>query len=84
MLVRICWGVTAAIAALSFLTFASDLGRAESAPQQAAAAAMTLGWVVIPYVFTRAMEGLFPPKPKASPAAVSHEASAADIGSGQG
>ena len=65
MLIRICWGVTAAIAALSFVTFASALGRAESAPQQAAAAAMTLGWVVIPYVFTRALEGLFPPKPKA-------------------
>lgn len=67
MLVRIFWGATAVIAGFNLLTLASDLGRAESAPQQAAAAAMAVAWVVIPYVLTRSVEGLFPPKAKASP-----------------
>jgi hypothetical protein len=66
MFVRICWGVTAAIAAFSLMTFSSDLNSATSAPQQAAAAAMTLAWVVIPYVLTRSIEGLLPPKEKAA------------------
>lgn len=84
MLVRICWGVTAAVAAFSLLTFGSDLGRAESAPQQAAAAAMALAWVVMPYVLTRSIEGLFPPRAKAEPAKpASEKTPTADIGAGQ-
>jgi hypothetical protein len=84
MLVRICWGATAAVSAFSLLTFASDLSRAESAPQQAAAAAMALAWVVMPYVLTRSIEGLFPASMKAPSAARSTRASPADdLGSGQ-
>lgn len=83
MLVRICWGATAAIATFSLLTFASDLNQAESAPQQAAAAAMALAWVVMPYVLTRSIEGLFPPKEKASLATTAQKTPAADIGAGQ-
>jgi len=83
MLVRICWGATAAVAGFSLLTFGSDLSRAESAPQQAAAAAMTLAWVVMAYVLTRSIEGLFPPKEKAAPTTTSQKTPAAEIGAGQ-
>jgi len=71
MLIKICWAVTAAFAAFNLLSFASDLNNAESAPQQAAAAAMAMAWVVIPYVLTRSIEGLFPPKAAAAPINVS-------------
>lgn len=83
MMVRICWGATALISAFSLLTFASDLNNAGSAPQQAAAAAMALAWVVMPYVFTRSIEGLFPEKEKASLATNVQKAPAVDIGSDQ-
>jgi hypothetical protein len=84
MLVRICWGVTAAIAGFSLLTFASDLNNAASAPQQAAAAAMTLAWVVMPYVLTRSIEGMFPRKEKSAPASANtHNISGRDIAEGQ-
>jgi hypothetical protein len=35
---------------------------ASGAPQQAVVAAVALGLVVIPYVFTRGVEGLFTPR----------------------
>ena len=75
--------MTAAVAAFCLVTFASDLGQAESAPQQAAAAAMTLAWVVIPYVFTRAMEGLFPATTQDSADSGSQKKPEIDIGAGQ-
>jgi hypothetical protein len=85
MIVRICWGATAGIAAFGLLTFANDLSNAESAPQQAAAAAMAVAWVVMPYVFTRAMEGLFPPKAAAvsKKSKASSSTSAGDVAAGQ-
>lgn len=43
----------------AFLLFEA-LG-AEAAPAQAAAAAVACGFAVIPYVFTRAVEGIFQP-----------------------
>jgi hypothetical protein len=82
MLVRICWAGTALVSGFSLLTLASDLSRAESAPQQAAAAAMAVAWVVIPYVFTRSVEGLFPLKENASPKATPKSA-VADLAAGQ-
>lgn len=38
------------------MQFLLVLGAAESAPQQAAGAAVALGWVVIPYVAARAID----------------------------
>lgn len=53
-----CWLVTAIAAAIGLLQLAVAFGSSLSAPQQAAGAAMACGIVVVPYVFTRAMEGL--------------------------
>jgi hypothetical protein len=40
------------------LQFFDSLISATSAPQQAAGAAMAMGWAVLPYVFARAAEEL--------------------------
>ena len=53
-----CWLVTAIAAAVALLQLAVTFGSSLSAPQQAAGAAMACGLVVVPYVFTKAMEGL--------------------------
>lgn len=77
MLIRkICWAVTAFAAFFAFIDFA-QIGRAESAPQQAAIAAMAVATAVIPYVFTRAVEGLTEKAPDGS----EKKAAAADDGS---
>ena len=59
MLVKISWGITALAACASALIFVSTVGEATSAPQEAAGAAMAVAITVIPYVFTRCLEGLF-------------------------
>lgn len=41
------------------LTFFGMMMGATGAPQQSAGAAMALCWAVIPYVFTRAIEGFY-------------------------
>jgi hypothetical protein len=52
-------------ALIGALDFIGMIGIAESAPQQAAAAAMAMAWAVIPYVLARALEKMgasSPPK----------------------
>lgn len=53
----ILWFLTAVCAIISTLQFAATVTSAESAPQQAAGAAIAAAGVIIPYVFTRAIEG---------------------------
>ncbi len=43
-------------ALIGALDFIGTMGAAESAPQQAAGAAMAMAWAVLPYVCARAME----------------------------
>lgn len=58
MLTKICWVATLLAAVLAgFLGFVMVRG-ATGAPQEAAGAAMALAIAVVPYVFTRAIEGL--------------------------
>lgn len=65
--VKICWAITALAAVAALLLFKLYMGAAQSAPQEGAGAAIAVAVVVIPYVFTRAMEGLALTKPKAAP-----------------
>jgi hypothetical protein len=62
MLVRICWIVTAVGASFALLTLITTVGGASGAPQEAAGAAIAAAIAVIPYVFTRALEGILPGK----------------------
>jgi hypothetical protein len=45
---KICWGITIAFAAFQGLALLVNLAAADSAPQQAAAAAISAAWVIIP------------------------------------
>jgi hypothetical protein len=58
MFVKICWVITALVTTYSALEYTVTMAEAQSAPQQAAGAAMAAARVIIPYVFTRCMEGL--------------------------
>lgn len=58
MLTKVCWGITLLAAALAAVLGFVMARAATSAPQEAAAAAMALAIAVLPYVFTRAVEGL--------------------------
>jgi hypothetical protein len=51
------WLVTALAACLAGATLAATLATSSGAPQQAAGAAIALAIAVIPYVFTRTVEG---------------------------
>lgn len=68
MFTQICWFITilATFAASFQLLF--TFTAAQSAPQQAAGAAMAAAMVIVPYVFTRAVEGLGRPAAAASEA----------------
>ena len=55
-MVRIVYLLAAFGAVIAAFEAVMDLGRAESAPQQAAAAAMALCWAIIPYCFARALD----------------------------
>jgi hypothetical protein len=52
------WVVTLLAACVSAFVFAAAIVGAKGAPQEAAGAAIALCIVVIPYVFTRAIEGI--------------------------
>ncbi|MFC0677495.1 hypothetical protein ACFFGH_06480 [Lysobacter korlensis] len=55
--IAVCWALTVAGCMLgAFLVFSTLY--ANGAPQQAAAAALACAVTVIPYVFTRAIEGM--------------------------
>jgi hypothetical protein len=59
--VKICWVITALASALALLAFAAAVLDANSAPQEAAGAAVAAAIAIIPYVFTRCVEGLMGP-----------------------
>ncbi len=71
MFVRICWVITALLTAYCALEYAATMAGAQSAPQQAAGAAMGAAKVIFAYVFTRCMEGVVArrPEPILEPAA---------------
>ena len=64
MALKICWVVTAIGASIGLLLLFATMGGSESAPQEAAGAAMALAAAAIPYVFTRCIEGLTAPPRK--------------------
>jgi hypothetical protein len=55
---KLCWIVTFFAACAAALIVFDTLVKAQSAPQQAAGAALALAVAVIPYVFTRAVAGI--------------------------
>jgi hypothetical protein len=57
-IIKICWVITAAAGLLASFVLAATAIVARGAPQQAAGAAMALGIVVIPYIVTKALDGL--------------------------
>jgi len=54
----VCWAVTIIVTSFAAFDLIVGLTRAESAPQQAAVGAIAAAQAVVPYVFTRAVEGL--------------------------
>jgi hypothetical protein len=60
--VTFCWIVTVLAACMAGFQLLFTMTSAQSAPQQAAGAALAAATVIVPYVFTRAMEG-FAPRP---------------------
>lgn len=58
---RIVWAGVTLCSIVATLEAAVGLMSADSAPQQAAAAAMSMVWVVIPYVFARSLDGILAP-----------------------
>lgn len=61
-MVKLFYGLSLLGAIVGGLDFAISAASANSAPQQAAGAAMAVAWAVIPYVFARAAEKLNAPK----------------------
>jgi hypothetical protein len=58
ILAAIFWLISMAATACAGLSFILDYGKATSAPQQAAVAAVALVFAGLPYVFARALQGL--------------------------
>ena len=56
--IALSWGITLLASCLSALVGFSGIIRASGAPQEAAASAIALTIAMVPYVFTRALEGL--------------------------
>ncbi|MGK2740035.1 hypothetical protein ACSHT0_04015 [Tepidicaulis sp. LMO-SS28] len=54
----LCWIVTAFAGIIAGWIFIYGIGRADSAPREAALAATALAIAAIPYVVTRAFEGI--------------------------
>jgi hypothetical protein len=56
--VQFCWIVTAIVTMLAAVFLGWGMTVANGAPQEAAIAASAAAAVIVPYVFTRCMEGL--------------------------
>lgn len=56
--VSILWVLTILGTLYGGFTFAQTLMLADSAPQQAAGAAMAVGWAILPYILARAVSEL--------------------------
>jgi hypothetical protein len=66
---KFCWLITLLSTCFGFLVLANVfIAKGISAPQEAAGAAMACALCVIPYVFTRAVEGLARPASAANSA----------------
>lgn len=64
MVVKVCWAITALAAIFAALELVAVEGSANGAPQEAAGAALACAIVIIPYVFTRCVEGFAAPSKK--------------------
>jgi hypothetical protein len=62
MFLKLCWIVTLLMTTLAACIYIFGMADANSAPQQAAAAASALAASLIPYIFTRCIEKLSRPK----------------------
>ena len=59
---KFCWAVTLVVSCIAAIGLLVTFAMAQSAPQQAAGAAMVAATCIVPYVFTRCVEGLERPK----------------------
>ncbi|OVZ89950.1 hypothetical protein CBW58_18210 [Yersinia frederiksenii] len=57
---KIIWGLVALCSAIGFFQGVFMVMGANSAPQQAAGAAMGIAWAVIPYCFAKAIQMMKP------------------------
>jgi hypothetical protein len=55
---KICWGITLLMSCAAAIGLVATFAAAASAPQEAAGAAMVAATCIVPYVFTRCVEGL--------------------------
>ncbi|PWC54251.1 hypothetical protein ABNQ39_20865 [Azospirillum sp. A26] len=55
---KVLWLLTAVASVIAGLVMFVGISKANGAPQEAAVSAMALGIAIIPYVFTRAWEGM--------------------------
>ena len=55
---RVVWAIALLVIAGVALAGFSDFGRAESAPQQAAAAGMNIFYAIIPYMLARGIDAM--------------------------
>ena len=74
-----CWLVTSIAAILGVLQLVVTFSASASAPQQAAGAAMACAVVIVPYVFSKAMEGLQQHHQAAAPPRAEKEPRPADL-----
>jgi hypothetical protein len=58
MFLSICRVITGLVCSVAVLELFFTLATSQSAPQQAAGAAIAAAMVIVPYVFTRMVEGL--------------------------
>lgn len=63
ILIAFCWLVTLLATIAAVFVFVETLSLAKGAPQEAAGAAMAMTIAIIPYIFTRAIEGILMGKP---------------------
>ncbi len=61
---KFLWGVTACFGFISGIFLINTTLGATSAPQQAAGAALSAAWVIVPYVICRAFDAMARPEPE--------------------
>ncbi len=59
---KVLWGVTAFLGFISGINLVFTSLVANGAPQQAAGASLSAAWVVVPYVFCRALDAIARPE----------------------
>jgi hypothetical protein len=61
---KFLWGVTAFFGFISGINLVNTTITANGAPQQAAGAALSAAWVIVPYVICRAFDAMARPEPE--------------------